>query len=85
MMETILLILAAAGFDLIITRSEILSFLREAFPNSEKLTTLFSCPQCFGFWSGLIFGIASLSFVNAVTFPFIVSGIGYIITLIENK
>jgi len=85
MMETILLILAALGLDLIVTRSELLSFLRELFPNSEKLTTLLSCPQCFGFWSGLLFVIASPSLINLITLPFIVSGIGYIITLIENK
>jgi len=83
-METIILTLASTGFSLIVTRSYLLERVRLLFKN-EFLATLFSCPQCFGFWSGIIFSFFSFSWFNLLTIPFISSLFGYLISLYENK
>lgn len=86
------LVLAALGLDLIITRSFIMQIFRDIpfIEENEYMHTLFNCPMCFGFWTGLLFGIIGY-FVGYITvfelflIPFIVSGIGYIITIYESK
>ena len=51
MIEIILFLLATIGFTTIVTKSKIVKPFRDWV---EKYTTLFQCPTCFGFWSGLI-------------------------------
>ena len=77
-METIVLSIAAAGMALIITRSYLFEGLRMVW-KKEWLATLFSCPQCMGFWSGIVLSLVSFSWFNLFTVPFISSLIGYLI------
>ncbi|MCJ7816410.1 MAG: hypothetical protein MUP55_01005 [Candidatus Aenigmarchaeota archaeon] len=48
-----LLLLASIGLTFIITQSYILMKFRDSITNST-LRTFISCPQCVGFWVGLI-------------------------------
>lgn len=81
-METIILALGAAGMALIITRSKLFEAVRMIW-RTEMMATLFSCPQCMGFWCGVALSLTFFSWLNLLTVPFIASGIGYIITMNE--
>lgn len=82
-MDTILISIAASGLAMIITRSWIFERVR-MFWKSEFMSTLFSCPQCMGFWTGLIMSIP-FGWHNIILAPFISSLIGYLISLYEEK
>ena len=80
-METIIYILASIGLTFIITRSYIFQNIREKIAiNSEILGTLFSCPQCMGFWSGLLITIPTLSLTTMILTALSTSGVCYILT-----
>lgn len=52
-----LLTTASIGFNIIFVYSSIFAPIRNYIESkSETLGTLVSCPMCFGFWSGLVFG-----------------------------
>lgn len=72
----ILLILASVGATFIVTRSWLFEDLRADFIESEAMTTLLSCPQCFGFWANLVFSPFCLPFVSCGLFPFVVFAVG---------
>ena len=54
--EDILVLLALVGIVSIITRSYIMSKIREKAPG-KNLRYMLNCPQCSGFWVGLFFGL----------------------------
>lgn len=80
-MEQIIYILAGIGLSFIITRSFIFQNIREKISvNSEIFGTLFSCPQCMGFWSGLLITIPTLSLTTIILTALSTSGLCYILT-----
>ena len=57
--QTVLVIVASIGFNMIVVYGSIFSWLRDlASSKSDFLGELISCPMCFGLWSGLCFGFA---------------------------
>lgn len=81
-METLLLSFAAAGLALIVTRSLIFERVRFSF-KKEFLATLFSCPQCFGFWAGVLVACIFPCTLNFVVIPFVSSFICYVVERTE--
>lgn len=66
-------ILAAVGLTIIITKSFLFEKVRE-LPKNEFAYTLIHCPQCMGFWCGLLFAvILTPTFEMIVTMPFVTS------------
>ena len=55
-MNSVLVILALVGMVGIITRSYLLQVIRDKAPTSS-LRYMLNCPQCTGFWVGVIYGI----------------------------
>ena len=83
-MVTIILSLSSVGMALIITRSFLFEHIRDLMAEvGEYAGTLFSCPQCMGFWCGVLLSFVSFSWFNLLTVPFISSLIGYLISLID--
>lgn len=99
-MDLVIFLLLNIGFTLIITKSSIFEPLRNFFdrisPNFFGI--LFSCPQCFGFWSpiilsGIIGFTYSVSFINTELYffssitpyildGFISSGVNFLIAIV---
>jgi hypothetical protein len=63
MIDLIIFFLSTIGFTVIVTKSKITKPFRDW---TLKYTTLFKCPLCFGFWSGIIiyFLPESLDFIK---------------------
>ncbi|MDR2170529.1 MAG: hypothetical protein LBP59_10340 [Planctomycetaceae bacterium] len=55
MLDLIIFILASAGMTLIITKSRLFAFPRSLFDPSKLHGYFIQCPQCVGFWAGVIF------------------------------
>ena len=80
-MSIFLYILAGIGLSFIITRSTIFESFREKIAcKSEFFGNLVSCPQCFGFWSGILTALPSLSIITIILCGLSVSGICYTLT-----
>lgn len=64
-LDSVLVILALVGIVSIITRSYILQILRDKAPTSQ-LRYMLNCPQCTGFWVGIIYGVYAVLNHNKV-------------------
>lgn len=69
-------ILSAIGATFIVTRSTLFQDFRELFMEHEFFLTLFSCPQCLGFWVGTIFAFLTMPLVTLVPYGFILYAFG---------
>ena len=64
-LDSVLVVLALVGIVSIITRSYILQILRDKAPTSQ-LRYMLNCPQCTGFWVGIIYGVYAVLNHNKV-------------------
>ena len=90
----IILLLSSVGLTFIVTRSSLFDAFRASFMFSEKLSTLFSCPQCFGFWANFISFIFLFPVLQVSPYAFVLlllstsfaaSGLYYIINSFIEK
>lgn len=81
----ILTILASLGSTIIITRSWLFESVRN-YPNHSQFTgILFHCPQCMGFWNGLLYAILfGLGWKLTICIALVTSFAGYLFALIED-
>ncbi len=78
-------LLAAIGLTFIVTDSKICRELRESVSKKIKVNKFYkaidsviNCPQCMGFWAGVVFAIPSGLYV----LPFASSGVCYLFSKI---
>ena len=77
-MEQVLVILALSGIVSIITRSYIMTKIREKAPTAP-LRYMLNCPQCTGFWIGVIYGVYAIlnksTTISNIAFVILVGGL----------
>lgn len=64
MNEFLLFVLATIGFTHIVVDSKLMEPIRTFLQNTlpEKVFEVFTCYQCFGFWSGIVCGTILISY-----------------------
>ena len=81
----ILIILAALGSTIIITRSWLFESVREYFNRWQFTGILFHCPQCMGFWNGLLYAVLfSAEWELIICIALVTSLTGYLFTMLED-
>lgn len=92
-------LLSCLGLTWVLTRSAIFAWLRALFPKPHGEAPFFGilvrCPQCMGFWVGIVHEIAAPVFsppggllhriVSALLGGFAASGLGYFMNLVCEK
>ena len=81
----ILIILAALGSTIIVTRSWLFESVREYFNRWQFTGILFHCPQCMGFWNGLFYALLfEYCWKLIICITLITSLVGYLFTMVED-
>ena len=73
-------LLGATGLTFIITRSFIFDGFRERMTRWPKIGHLVNCPQCSGFWSGLLVFCLTCNIWQIILGGLATSGLCYIIS-----
>ena len=73
-------LLGATGLTFIITRSFIMESLRDYAIRWPKVHHLLNCPQCSGFWCGMLVFSLTLSLSKIILGGLATSGLCYVIS-----